>query len=177
MKASRNTSQPSATSARFEPHPLTIEQENAIHWLLQGKSDQEVGEIIGRDRSTIFKWKTRLPMFAATLESRRQEQFGQASQQLRNLLAKAIQNVAAAVEEGNLKASFEVIRTSGLQHFAPPSGETDVGRIADRLCLEMLRNESIPERSFDLSHLDRNPAYEARKNEILESLGRTDVIS
>jgi DNA-binding CsgD family transcriptional regulator len=176
MKASRNTSQPAATSARFEPAQLSIEQETAVHWLLQGKSDQEVGEIIGRDRSTIFKWKTRLPMFAATLEARKQEQFSQASQRLRNLLEKALDNVAAAVEEGNLKASFEVIRTSGLQNFAPPTGETDVHRIAHTMCLQMLANEPIPEKEDFLINIGKNPRYEERKAEILAELGRTDEI-
>lgn len=177
MKARCNTSQPSATSGSFQPAQLTIEQENAIHWLLQGKSDQEVGEIIGRDRTTVFRWKSRVPMFAATLESRRQEQFSQASQRLRNLLGRAIDNVAAAIEEGSLKASLEVIRATGLHTFAPPSGETDVHRIAHRLCLEMLANEHIPEKEDFLLNIGKNPQYEERKQEILEELGRTDLIS
>jgi hypothetical protein len=60
-------------------------------------------------------------------------------------------------------------------HFKP--GETDVGRIALTLLLQWLANEHIPESSFDLSHLDRNPRHEARKREILEELDRGDDIA
>jgi hypothetical protein len=177
MKASRNTSQHSATSARFEPDPLTVEQLNAIDCLIQGKSDQEVADIIGRDRITIWRWKTRVPFFMATLEARRQEQFGQASQRLRNLLEKALENVAGAIEAGDVKASFEVIRATGLQNFCPPTGETNVEVIANRLMLEILAREHIPEKEDFLLNIGKNPRYEERKREIIEELGRTDLIS
>src|SRR6266850_3999548 len=113
MKASHKSRQ-FATPGSFQPDPLTPEQDAAIELLLQGQTDQSVADAINRDRATIWRWKTRVPFFMATLEARRQEQFGQASQRLRNLLEKAIDNVAAAIEEGNLKASFEVIRATGL---------------------------------------------------------------
>jgi hypothetical protein len=177
MKASRNTSQHSATSARFEPDPLTVEQLNAIDCLIQGKSDQETADLIGRDRITVWRWKTRVPFFMATLEARRQEQFGQASQRLRNLLNRAIDNISQAIEDGDVKSSFELVRATGLHSFAPPSGETNVQVIAERIMLEILAREHIPESTFDFSHLDKNPRYEERKREILEELGRGDLIS
>jgi hypothetical protein len=176
MKA-RHKTQQSATSARFEPDPLTVEQLNAIDCLIQGKSDQDTADLIGKDRVTVWRWKTRLPFFMATLEARRQEQFGQASQRLRNLLEKALDNVAGAIEAGDVKASFEVIRATGLHTFAPPTGETDVQRIAQRLCLELLANEHIPEKEDFLLNIGKNPRYEERKREILEELGRGDLIS
>jgi hypothetical protein len=177
MKASRNTTPHSATSAQFEPDPLSPEQLNAVDLLIQGKSDQEVAEIIGRDRTTVFRWKSRLPYFMATLEARRQEVFAVALQRLRNLLGKAIDNIEGAIEEGDMKSSFELVKATGLRGFCPPTGETNVAVIADRLMLEILAREHIPERSFDLIDIDKNPRYEERKREILEELGRGDLIS
>ena len=176
MKARGNNSQQSATSARFAPDPLTVEQLNAIDLLIQGKSDQETADLIGKDRVTIWRWKTRVPFFMATLEARRQEQFGQASQRLRNLLEKALDNVAGAIEAGDVKASFEVIRATGLHTFAPPTGEVNVEVIAERLMYEILAKEHISEKSFDLSHLDRNPRYEERQREILDDLARGEQV-
>jgi hypothetical protein len=154
MKARGNNSQQSATSARFAPDPLTPEQLNAIDLLIQGKSDQDTADLIGKDRVTIWRWKTRV---------------------LRNLLEKALDNVAGAIEAGDVKASFEVIRATGLHTVAPPTGETNVDVISERMMFEILAKEHIPEKSFDMSHLDRNPRYEARKREILEELGRSDL--
>jgi hypothetical protein len=174
MKAKSNNSQHKST---FQPKPLSPEQELAINLLLQGQSDQSVADAVGRDRTTLWAWKTRTPHFMATLEARRQEQFGQASQRLRNLLNKALDNVAGAIEAGDVKASFEVIRATGLHTFAPPSGETNVEVIAERIMLEILAREHIPERSFDLINIDKNPRYEERKREIIEELERGDLIS
>jgi hypothetical protein len=176
MKASHK-SQQFATPASFQPDPLTPEQLSAIDLLIQGKSDQEVADIVGRDRSTVFRWKSRVPFFMATLEARRQEQFGQASQRLRNLLEKALDNVAGAIEAGDVKASFEVIRATGLHNFAPPTGETNVRVLAEQICLEVLVREHIPEKEDFLINIGKNPRFEERKREILEELRRTDLIS
>lgn len=174
MKASRNNSQQKAT---FEPDPLTVEQLNAIELLIQGETDQAVADAIGRDRVTVWKWKTRIPYFMATLEARRQEVFGVAYQRLQNLLGQAIDNIAKDIESGDVKSSFELIKATGLHGFAPPTGDTNVEVIANKIMLEVLAREHIPERSFDLIDIDRNPRYEERKREILEELGRTDLIS
>jgi hypothetical protein len=49
--------------------------------------------------------------------------------------------------------------------------------IANRLCLEILAREQIPEKEDFLLNISKNPRYEERKKEILEELGRTDLIS
>lgn len=113
----------------------------------------------------------------ATLEARRQEQFGQSAQRLRNLLNKAIDNIAGDIEAGDVKSSFELVKATGLHGFCPPAGETNVQVIAERIMLEILAREHIPERSFDLIDIDKNPRYEERKREILEELGRGDLIA
>jgi hypothetical protein len=168
MKASHNTSQQKTT---FASKPLTPEQLNAVDLLIQGKSDQETADLIGRDRVTIWTWKTRVPLFMATLEQRRQEVFGVAVNRLQSLLAKAIDNIAADIESGDIKSSFELVKATGLHGFCPPTGETDALKIANRICWEQLAKEQIPEKSFDLIGLDKNPRYEQRKAEILAELG------
>ena len=174
MKASRNNSQQKST---FQPKQLTPEQETAIELLLQGQTDQAVADAIGRDRTTLWTWKTRTPFFMATLEARRQEQFGQSAQRLRNLLNKAIDNIAGDIEAGDVKSSFELVKATGLHGFCPPAGETNVQVIAERIMLEIIAREQIPESSFDLINIDKNPRYEERKREILEGLRRGDEIA
>jgi DNA-binding CsgD family transcriptional regulator len=176
MKASHKSRQ-YATPGSFQPDPLTPEQDAAITLLLEGRTDQEVADIINRDRATVWRWKTRIPFFMATLEAKRQEVFGVALQRLRNLLSRAIDNIQGSIEDGDVKSSFELVKATGLWAAAPPTGETNVRILAEQICLEVLAREHIPESSFDLSHLDKNPRYEERKREILEELGRTDLIS
>jgi hypothetical protein len=176
MKASHKSRQ-FATPGSFQPDPLTPEQDAAIELLLQGQTDQAVADAIHRDRATVWRWKTRVPFFMATLEARRQEVFGVAVQRLRNLLSKAIDNIAKDIEDGDVKSSFELVKATGLHGFNPPTGETNVRILTEQLCLEQLAREYIPESSFDFSQLDRNPRYEERKREILEELGRGDEIA
>ena len=157
MKARANNSQQKST---FQPKPLTPEQETAIELLLQGQTDQAVADAIGRDRTTLWKWRTRVPSFMATLEARRQEVFGTAANRLRSLLDKAIDNIAKDIEDGDVKSSFELVKATGLHGFNPPTGETNIRILTEQLCLEQLAREHIPERSFDLIDIDKNPRYE-----------------
>jgi hypothetical protein len=50
----------------------------------------------------------------ATLERRRAEIWRQPQERLRSLLSKAVENLAAALEKGDLKASIEVLKAVGL---------------------------------------------------------------
>jgi hypothetical protein len=176
MKASHKSRQ-FATPGSFQPDPLSPEQLNAIDLLIQGKPDQEVADPIGRDRATVWRWRTNVPFFMATLEARRQEVFGIAVQRLRNLLSKAIDNIAADIEAGDVKSSFELVKATGLHGFCPPTGETNVRILTEQLCLEQLAREHIPEKDDFLLNIGKNPRYEERKREILEELGRGDLIS
>src|SRR5882724_4191154 len=47
--------------------PLSIEQQNAIGLLILGKSDKEVAEAVGVNRTTIWEWRTAHPIFMAPL--------------------------------------------------------------------------------------------------------------
>jgi hypothetical protein len=94
--------------------PLSIEMENAIDYLILGKSDRETAEAVGVNRMTIWGWRHEHPLFMATLERRRAEVWRQPQERLRSLLHKAVENLAAAVEDGDLKASVEVLKAVGM---------------------------------------------------------------
>jgi hypothetical protein len=171
MKAHHKAS-PNATGATFTPRPLSTEQLNAIPLLCTGMTDAEVGQAVGVVRETVWGWRNEVPLFMAELEKARQQFISGAVDKLRSTLPKAVENVVNAVEAGNLKASLELLRCIGLYgesaRFTP--GATDPSQIALTLCLQRLNKEKIPESSYDLSHIDRNPRYEQRKREILEEL-------
>ena len=94
--------------------PLSIEQENAIDLLIAGHTDQQVADAVGKDRTTIWGWRHEHPLFMATLARRRAEVWRVPQEKLRGLLSKAVVNLAAAVEAGDLKASIEVLKAVGM---------------------------------------------------------------
>jgi hypothetical protein len=167
MKAHNSQQNPT----RFKPKPLSIEQENAIDLLLMGKSDREVAEVVGVSRWAVQGWRTAHPLFAATLAQRREEVFGAAVNRLRSLLCRALENIAGAIDGGDVKASFELVKATGVYGFCPPTGETDVQKIADELVMRQLAQEHIPGTYNDLLiKLDENPRRAKRQQEIEAAL-------
>src|SRR6266511_762838 len=92
---------------RFKP--LSLAQENAIDLLVTGQTDGEVAAAIGVNRGTVWGWRHEHPIFQAELNRRRLELFNAPQQRLRTLAAKAVENVATAIEAGDLRTSLEVI--------------------------------------------------------------------
>jgi hypothetical protein len=99
--------------------PLSIEQENAIDLLIAGHTDQQVADAVGKDRTTIWGWRHEHPLFMAILAGRRAEVWRAPQEKLRALLSKAVENLAAAVEAGDLKASLEVLKAVGMYTHRP----------------------------------------------------------
>jgi hypothetical protein len=156
------------------PRPLSVEQRSAIDLLCTGMTDTDVAAVVGKSRETVWGWRHEVPLFMAELEKARQQYISGAVDKLRSTLPKAVETVVAAVAEGNLRASLELLRIAGLYgnsaHFQP--GETDPEQIAMRLCMEQLAKEGIKKDGMNgiLIDLDRNPRYDQRKREILEDL-------
>ena len=105
--------------------PLTVVQENAIDALVLGHTDGEVAAAVGVDRGTVWGWRHEHPLFRATLERRRAELWRAPHEKLRALALKAVENLATAVETGDLKASVELLKCIGLYGVVAPTGETD----------------------------------------------------
>ena len=90
---------------------LSIEQENAIDLLIQGKGDREVAEAVHVSRQTVNQWQNHDAVFVAALNARRQETWGSQSERLRNLVAKAID-----VLEEDLSSDEKKLRQSAAIH-------------------------------------------------------------
>jgi hypothetical protein len=105
---------PNKSQQKLAFKPLSVEQENAIDVLLTGKTDRETAEAVGVSRWTVQRWRTQHPLFMATLQQKRAEVWRGAQEKLRSLMMKAVENLATAVESGDLKASIELLKAVGM---------------------------------------------------------------
>ncbi|NSW83138.1 MAG: helix-turn-helix domain-containing protein [Syntrophothermus sp.] len=110
---------------------LTIEQENAIDLLLQGKSDREVAEAVGVSRQTVTEWRNRDALFVAELNRRRQEVWGGQTERLRQLVAQAVNVLEEDLQQNQDRklrqaAAVHILRAVGLYGVnLAPKGATD----------------------------------------------------
>ena len=125
-------------------------------------------------RQTCREWRRQHPVFMAELERRRAEVWRQPQERLRSLLSKAVENLAAAVEEGDLKASIEVLKAVGM--YGDGTMNAIHGHDPERLIHEeaerRVRAEGISE---DPTHdmligMTTNPAYQRHLAEVTEEL-------
>ena len=165
MKAS-NSQQKSATTRAFKPKALTHEQQSAIDLLLTGKSDREVSELVGVSRWTVQGWRTGHPLFQATLAQRREELFSGAVDRLRSLLGKAMDNIAKAIEDGDVSSSFNLLKATGVYGFCPPTGEMDVQKLFDDLVMRQLAQARLPDKVDFLIDPLHNHEKDRRRAEI-----------
>jgi hypothetical protein len=154
--------------------PLSIEQQNAIDLLILGQSDQAVADAIGRDRTTVWEWRHAHPLFMAILERRRAEVWRQPQERLRSLLSKAVENLAAAVEAGSLKASIEVLKAVAMYGNGTMNaiGEQDPMKLIAAQAEAQVKAEGISEDSTRdmLIEMTKNPAYRRRLDEVKAAL-------
>jgi hypothetical protein len=165
---------PSKSQQKPACKPLSIEMENAIDLLIQGRSDKETAEAIGCHRTTVQQWRTIHVVFMTELERRRAEIWRAPQERLRLLLSKAVENLAAAVEEGDLKASIEVLKAVGMygQGSMNAIGEQDPEKLIAAQAEAQAKREGISE---DPTHdmlidMTKNPAYRRRIDEVKAAL-------
>jgi hypothetical protein len=151
----------------FRPKPLSMAQLNAIEWLMQGHTEQETGDQVGVNRETVWHWRKEHPIFMAALEQRRSEVWRQAQERLRAMASKACENIAAAVESGSLKASFEVLKAIGIYGVAQPIGDTDPQKIINERIAARLDQE-CPQGGImhDFLTDQQRPGWHKRKCEL-----------
>ena len=103
--------------------PLSIEQQNAIEFLIQGRSDRSVAETIGVNRSTIWEWRKN-PIFVAALNKQRNEMWKASRERLKNLAGSALDTIERqlANDDGRiaLSASKIILKSNRML------GETDL---------------------------------------------------
>jgi hypothetical protein len=105
--------------------PLSIEQRNAIDLLIVGKSDQETAEAVGVTRQTIFAWRTSHLVFQSELEQARGALWRLSAERLRGMMSQALDNIAKAIDQGDVKSSFELLRAVGIH------GDKEINSISD----------------------------------------------
>jgi hypothetical protein len=103
---------------------LSVEQENAIEHLLQGKSDRTVAEAVGVSRQTVWEWRNHDPLFIAELNRQRSEMWKEAHERLRSLANCALDVVELQLNSEDPKAALAAARyvLQGTQLL----GETDL---------------------------------------------------
>jgi Helix-turn-helix of insertion element transposase len=152
---------------------LAIEQENAIDLLITDQTDGEVAAAIGVNRGTVWEWRHEHPVFQAELNRRRQELFAAPQQRLRALAAKAVENVAAAVEAGDLRTSLEVIKGLGLYGAGAFTGATDPETLLQAQAEAALAQEEAPLDPMRALLADPEVRWQReRRAEIVEALRR-----
>jgi hypothetical protein len=167
MKASQGHKSP--PNATFTPKALSPAQEAAIELYLAGKGDTDVASTLGIARETAWHWRKEHAVFRAHLERRRAEVWGTASERLRALLAKAVENIATRVEDGDYEASVELLKITGLSRGVVNAvGEMDAEQLIKQQAEARVRREGIPEDANRelLVDLHTNPAYRRRLQEI-----------
>jgi hypothetical protein len=96
----------SETTKPDKTRQLSIEQENAIDNLLQGKSDRATAEAVGVSRQTVWEWRNRNPVFIAELNRRRFELWDEAQERMKSLANLAIDVVELQLGSGDPKAAL-----------------------------------------------------------------------
>lgn len=85
---------------------LSIEQQNAIDHILQGKSDRATAEAVGVSRQTVWEWRKRDILFIAELNRQRTELWSEARDRMKALANRALDVVEHQLDSGDSKASL-----------------------------------------------------------------------
>lgn len=120
----------------------------ALEGLLAGGTVTEAAKAAGVARETVHRWKRQDWPFRATLNRGRRELYEAVQSRLLASATTAASNLASAVEEGNLKASFALLKGLGALSGCPPAiGSED---------LETLRGDAhVAEQEAQLDRLMR----------------------
>ena len=148
--------------------PLSVEQQNAIEFLIQGRSDRSVAEAIGVNRSTIWEWRKN-PIFVAALNKQRNDMWKESRERLKTLASSALDTIEQqlANDDGRvaLAASKLILQSNRLL------GETDLplSRLEDprAIIFDQLKREAQDELLSKADLLDRNPYRIALEAEAL----------
>lgn len=85
---------------------LSIEQQNAIDHLIQGKSDRSTAEAVGVSRQTVWEWRNKDPLFIAELNRQRAELWSEARERLKSLANRALDVLESQLSSNDSKASL-----------------------------------------------------------------------
>jgi hypothetical protein len=169
--ATSSPNHPSKTPQKPTFRPLSIAQKNAIDRLITGATDADVAAAVGVDRSTVWQWRHAHPLFQAELERARAEVYRAPHEKLRSCLMKAVSNLTAAVENGELRASIELLKAVGMYGNGTMNviREQDPEQQLQRQIDAQIAREGIPKDEHDaMAQMLIRPTtrYLARRQEI-----------
>ncbi len=111
---------------------LTPQQLQAVGLLLSGLTVTAVAKNVHVSRETVHRWRRDDCAFIAAINQGKQELHEAAQSRLQSVWWKAADNLATAVEAGNVPASLVVLRGLGeLSGSSPLIGTTDPQRLSD----------------------------------------------
>ena len=131
------------------PNQLTPQQETAIDLILAGKNDNDIGQAIGKSRSTVNIWRNHDPLFIATLNDRRQQLWGGQLNRLNNLAAEAVNVLQDGLHDSDIKirllSAVHILKATGVYGATVPgSQKTDPAEVAaDREIKEKQRKNRL----------------------------------
>ena len=125
---------------------LSIEQQNAIDHLLQGKSDRATAEAVGVARQTVWEWRKKDILFIAELNRQRSEMWSEARDRMKSLANRALDVLETQLDSSDSKASLAAARyvlqgTQLLGDTSLPTGPTT----PEALLMKRLRIEARQE--------------------------------
>ena len=85
---------------------LSIEQQNAIDYLLQGKSDRATAEAVGVSRQYLLEWRNHDPLFIAEVNRQRSEMWNETCGRMRHLAKRALDVLELQLDSDDPKASL-----------------------------------------------------------------------
>lgn len=110
---------------------LSIQQQNAIDLLVQGKSDRETAEAIGVSRQTVTNWRNNNTVFIAELNKQRKAVWGAQVDRIRYLISAALDVLEEDLKDTEnkqlrQKAAIHILQAVGLygQNLKPEGEDT-----------------------------------------------------
>ena len=130
---------------------LTIQQETALHALLNGASQQQASTQAGVARTTVTNWINHYVPFIQELNRQRNERTNLLSEHGTRVAQKALATVENAIEEGDSKLAMAYLSALGLPEVVQLSRsrpETPLSVdsfLARELQSELFAQQNIPE--------------------------------
>jgi hypothetical protein len=141
------------TDTKVEPikpdktRQLSLEQMNAIEYLLQGQSDRAVAGAVGVSRQAVWDWRNNDPLFIAELNRQRVELWREARERLKSLANRALDVVEQQLNSGDPKAALAAAKY--VLQGTKLLGDTDLSikgpMTPEEVILEKLRSEARQE--------------------------------
>jgi len=125
---------------------ISIQQQNAIDLLVQGKSDRETAEAIGVSRQTVTNWRNNDTVFIAELNKQRKAVWGAQVDRIRYLISAALDVLEEDLKDADnkqlrQKAAIHILQAVGLygQSLKPDGEDTPEGVEAQKRHDELFR--------------------------------------